>query len=344
MNDYSINTTPFVGPNDSSSIPSIPEDVLLNTGFAWFRITIVSVNAVLIIAGNILNLIVLPRLKNTNETTKVYLLSLAIVDLTTGLQTSVFGVGTAIAAKWIFGRTMCVVIGVLIISTGGTSFIVLCLMSADRYVAITKPLQYSQLTSRKRAIMLICTCLIPYPVNIYFLSTINDLFDNVTYSPGKGQCLVDFGNPEIAALSISELSIFILCPIVVFALVYLRILLIAWKAAKNIDSQTPSGQQRGRIFSRSEWRATRTTLLITCAFSLAWLPFPITGIWEASTGARLTPTAAFLVTLLPAFNAWWNVVIYSVMNREYRRTAKMVFGCNVGRDDFGPSSAVAQCR
>jgi hypothetical protein len=156
--------------------------------------------------------------------------------------------------------------------------------------------------------------------------------------------LVDFGNPEIAAFVIAELSIFILGPIVMFAFIYLRILLIAWKAAKMIDVQAPSGQQREGMFSRSEWRATRTTLLITCAFSFAWLPFPISEIWEASTGMRLVPAAAFLVTILPIFNSWWNVVIYSVMNREYRRTTKKLFGCRVGSDDFGTSGEFVQSR
>jgi hypothetical protein len=186
MNDIDTHTTTFMDQMDQNSSSSIPEDLLLQASYSWVRVVIVSVNSVLIIAGNILNLIVLPQLKNTNEATKVYLLALAILDLTTGLQISVFTLGATIAGKWIFGRTLCVAIGVLIVTTTGTSFIVLCLISADRYLAITKPLRYPQLTSQKRAIAAIIACLIPYPVNIYFLSTIHTLFDNVTYVSAKG--------------------------------------------------------------------------------------------------------------------------------------------------------------
>ena len=289
-----------------------------------FKSVVVILTSTLIISGNIVNLIVLPKVQNTNSSTLILLMTLAVIDLSTGVMCAVFGIPSVTTGSWLFGRTMCVIVGLLYTTTVGYPLTILFNISVDRYLAITRPLVYPSLVTSKRVTASILLPILTF-ATLYFLGTADKPFDNVVFSPARGQCLVDFRNPEIAALSISILTTSVLSVILAIAVIYLRILIIARRAAKAIDilqlSENSTGRQRARGFSRREWKATRTTLIVTGGFTVAWLPFMISQIWEAATGRQLDPIVEFIVFILPTCNSWWNVLIYSVMNKQFQHMA-----------------------
>ena len=213
---------------------------------------VVILTSTLIISGNTVNLLILPKLKNTNSPTLILLMTLAVIDLSTGIMCAVFGIPSVTIGSWLFGRTMCVIVGLLYTTTVGYSVAILFTISVDRYLAITKPLVYPSLITSNRIIASILISLGTFPPTLYVLSTADKPFDNVVFSPARGQCLVDFGNPEIAAWSISILTLGVLIYIVFIAIIYLRILIIARRAAKAIDilqvSENSTGRQRERGF------------------------------------------------------------------------------------------------
>ena len=83
-------------------------------------------------------------------------------------------------------------------------------------------------------------------------------------------CLVDFGNPELGLLSVILLGIPCLS-VITIALIYARILFVAWTSVRKIAAQQPSSgsteHQNIPRFSRSEMKATCTTLLVTVGLS-----------------------------------------------------------------------------
>ena len=294
-------------------------------------------NSTLIIIANIVNLMVLPKLQNTNESTMVLLMGLAVIDLCTGIACCIFGIPSAVSNTWLFGRGMCVTVGLLYTTTVGLSLLILLLISVDRYIAITRPLRYHDLVNRNRAIAAMLGILASFPLTLYFLGTVDRPWDNVTFNPAYAQCLVDFGNPQNAVLSITMLSCSVLGVIVTIALIYFRILCIAWKAARAINVSYPENNDsleshHPRGFSRHEWKATRTTLIITGGFTVAWLPWIISQILSAATRQRLSASAQFFVFILPTCNSWWNFLIYSVMNKEFRWIVKRMTGLTQSPD------------
>ena len=271
-------------------------------------------------------------------------MTLAVIDFSTGIMCAVFGIPSTTSGSWLFGRIMCIIVGLLYTTTVGASLVILFIISVDRYLAITKPLVYPSLVTPRRVIASILLSVCPFPISYYFLGTSDKHFDNVVFSADRGQCLVNFGNPAIAALLISTLTICVLSQILIISIIYLRILIIARRAAKAIDILQPSEnsteQQRSRGFSRREWKATRTTLIVTGGFTIAWLPFTISQIWEAATGKELHSIVEFIVFILPTCNSWWNVLIYSVMNEQFRYMCKSMLGCKVNAGEFnGRTSA-----
>ncbi|XP_072028510.1 beta-1 adrenergic receptor-like [Amphiura filiformis] len=315
---------------------SYTEEDVVYSGLVATRTIVLIISSTLIIIGNIVNLIVLPKLETVQESTLVLLMGLAVIDLSTGLFCGIFGIPSAITDTWMFGRGMCVIIGLLYTTTVGFSLIVLLLISVDRYIAITRPLRYPELVNRKRAVAAMVASIASFPITLYFLGTVDVPFDNVTFNPAYAQCLVDFGNPNNAVLSITLLCSSVLGVIATIAVIYLRILCIAWKvgravAALRLDNP-PGERQISRGFSKHEWKATRTTLIVTGGFTVAWLPYIITQIWSASSRQRLSAPGQFLVFILPTCNSWWNVLIYSVMNRQFRWTVKRMARLNQGAD------------
>ena len=208
-------------------------------------------------------------------------------------------------------------------------------MSSDRYVAITRPFKYLELMTKKRALIGILNFEVINISAMYFFGTDQMPMDNVVFFPTRSMCLVDFGNPGIKVWSFALLSM-AFSLILTIAVIYVRILIIARRAAKDIarlqrsaTRMATGGSTEGRNkkrFSRSEWKATRTTLLVTVGFSVAWLPFLVGQIWETSTGNRLAPVVDLVAFMLPSTNSWWNVLIYSFMNQQFRQTAIATFG------------------
>ena len=302
-----------------------------------FKSVVVILTSMLIISGNIVNLLILPKLQNTSSATQILLMTLAVIDLSTGIMCAVFDIPSATTGSWLFGRTMCIIVGFLYGTTLGYSLMILFFISVDRYLVITKPLVYPSLVTSKKVIAAI---LLPIGslALLYFVGTTDKPFDNVVYNAAREQCIVDFGNPKIAALSISTLAAIILTVIVGIAVIYSRILIIARRAAKAIDvlqlSENSAGRQRARGFSRREWKATRTTLIVTGGFTVAWLPFMISQIWKASTGKQLDSIVEIVTVFLPTCNSWWNVLIYFHMNKQFRYMAKLTFGCKVNPGEF----------
>ena len=289
--------------NDTPSSQSDPTLQMIRTAAYCF-------NALLMITGNLINLIVLPKLKNTNEPTKLLLVALAIVDLGTGIERAIFALPSSILDKWPFGRVICIIVGQLSASTVGMSLSVLVLLSLDRYVAITRPFQYLELMTKKRAKIGILSFLIMALSFMYPLGTDEMPMDNVVFFPTRSMCLIDFGNPGIKVWSFALLST-TLSLIFSIAVIYVRILLIARDAVREIAKLQPSvkrnadgssEEQNASGFSRNEWKATRITLLVTGGISVTWLPFLIGQTWEVSTGNRL-PSAADFITLLPSTNS-----------------------------------------
>ena len=110
-----------------------------------------SINTLLVVVLNLINIIILPQVKQCfGENTKLCLLTLAVVDFLTGLICSSSGV------IFVYVPMIKVVKIPLIISCTAfvwMSMLILTVASVDRYIAVTRPFQYPSLVSRKRMIL-----------------------------------------------------------------------------------------------------------------------------------------------------------------------------------------------
>ena len=287
-----------------------------------FQIASNALNPVLIIPANIINILVLRKLPNLNVTTRLLLVCLAVVDLTTGVINAFFSLPSSITQRWLFGHGLCKLIGLAYPVTCDSSLMFIALISIDRYVAITRPLHYSRIITINRILIFICFFTIILSVGVYVLSSIDTPFDNIHFDRVVSTCLINFAHPCLSTETIAIFCMMVLQPFIIVFILYANVMRIAYRVAKKVDNLDPN-RVRNKGFSRKEWKATKTTLAVTGAFSVAWLPLLISTIFTAATGKQIQHAWAFLIVILPVMNSWWNFLIYAVMNQQFRDTLKI---------------------
>lgn len=119
-------------------------------------------------AGNVLVCLSVIKVRKLRHPSNYLLISLAISDLCVACVVMPFGLYSSINDKWQLGRLLCNIYVVSDVTSCTASILNLCVISIDRYLAITRPLTYcvkrtTRLMMILIAIVWICACLISVP-------------------------------------------------------------------------------------------------------------------------------------------------------------------------------------
>ncbi|XP_025834394.1 5-hydroxytryptamine receptor 1-like isoform X2 [Agrilus planipennis] len=130
--------------------------------FTTLQTIVITVILVIVILGttigNILVCVAVCLVKKLRRPCNYLLVSLAVSDLCVAVLVMPFAMFYEINGKWIFGEIMCNLwVGFDVLSCAA-SILNLCMISVDRYYAITKPLEYGVKRTPKR--MLFCVLLV----------------------------------------------------------------------------------------------------------------------------------------------------------------------------------------
>ncbi|KAL0860767.1 hypothetical protein ABMA27_009311 [Loxostege sticticalis] len=110
---------------------------------------------VLVIAGNCLVIAAVLCSSKLRSVTNLFIVSLAVADLLVGVAVLPFSATREVFEIWIFGDVWCSVWLAVDVWMCTASILNLCAISLDRYVAVTRPVSYPSIMSRKRAKALI---------------------------------------------------------------------------------------------------------------------------------------------------------------------------------------------
>lgn len=115
--------------------------------------------------GNVLVCLSVIKVRKLRHPSNYLLISLAISDLCVACVVMPFGLYQSLNDKWLLGRLLCNVYVVSDVTSCTASILNLCVISIDRYLAITRPLTYCvKRTTRLMMILIafvwICACLI----------------------------------------------------------------------------------------------------------------------------------------------------------------------------------------
>ncbi|KAF7490175.1 D(1A) dopamine receptor [Sarcoptes scabiei] len=199
--------------------------------------------------GNILVIIVVVRFHRMRTVTNILLASLAVADITVASLVMPFTVVYDIYRYWPWGPVLCHFWISCDVMCCTASILHLCCVAIDRFWAITRPLRYRSLISKRR---LFC-CIISIWLCSAAISFI-PIFSGWYHSQGHinvftmeymDKCGLDVN--RIYAVVSSSTSFYLPLPIMFY--VYFRILLVAERQSREIKQLEQSLRQNGFISS-----------------------------------------------------------------------------------------------
>lgn len=192
----------------------------------WERVIISVILSALIlftILGNVLVVLAVSLVEKLRTPSNYLIMSLACADLSVAVLVMPFSLIYQIKGEWVLGDVMCDVWTSSDVLLCTSSILNLCMISVDRYFAITKPLQYAMKRTPRRMMGTI--------VFVWLLSaliSIPPLFGWKEPQP-PGQCMV---SPNIWYQLYATVGAFYLpCAVMVF--VYFKIYIAAKKIAEE---------------------------------------------------------------------------------------------------------------
>ena len=113
--------------------------------------TILSAICLATVVGNALVLVAIISNGHLRGTTHYFMANLALADLLLGVSVLPFSATLETIDRWVFGETFCDVWAAIDVLCCTASILSLCVISVDRYVGVTRPLQHSAIMSERRA-------------------------------------------------------------------------------------------------------------------------------------------------------------------------------------------------
>ena len=282
-----------------------------------FRACTATFTIILILAtifGNVLVILAFALHRRMRTVTNAFVVSLACTDLCVALFSMPVWVAYLLTGPmWVLGATLRRAWAMVDILIGTASIMNLMAISFDRVLCIRNALQYSEwMTPRKVTAIIAC-------VWIYSISV-------------AGTSLLFF------AERIFNLIATIMCfcfPLPVIITAHSIMFKTALRHIRQIHAVAPNQYDRNDRSPNNflkEFKAAKTLAVVVGAFLICWLPFVtlnvIYSLCDPSHDCPLIKPEVIMVTKWMHYgNSLLNPIIYTVMNREFRKAFMAVLSC-----------------
>ncbi|XP_058470080.1 trace amine-associated receptor 4-like [Solea solea] len=307
--------------NESANVPDITA-VTISYLFCIFGGSL----SVLIMCGNLLVIISIVYFKQLHTPTNFLMLSLAVADLLVGVLVLPFSIIIVVSSYWRFHYVLCKVRGSLDVILCHSSIWNLCFISVDRYYAVCQPLRYrTRITVRVVGIMILVS---------WTIATLNAVIFTVQASD-KGLKIKKCVLFQHKAQSTMIVGIFFAFgfPAIIMSSIYLKILTVAQKQARSIQSMAKSGA----TVSKTEKKATKTLSIVMGIFLMSWTPFFLSISFNPLSNYAIPVNAVQSFKWLGWSNSMLNPFVYAFFYSWFRSAFRMIITGKIFKDDFSNS-------
>ncbi|XP_071807687.1 histamine H2 receptor-like [Asterias amurensis] len=278
-----------------------------------FTFVLFCLSIALIMVLNSVCLVVLPRVRGIQETTKMFMMSLTLSDLCTGIIFGIPYLYYIISTSWIASGSFCKILpylGTALVTVNALSIVSLTI---DRFLAIAYSLHYPRLmtlTRSKVMVTLVWSLTVILYSALYCLSSSqSEIVKEKHAILCVSHNLIQFITPSIAGVSLGTILI-----------LYAYILKVARRQARLIAAQNILGDIEGRqnIPGPISTKSATTVIIITGTACLCWIPGIImTSL--ASEDFKVSASFYLIALTLYSSNSWLNCIIYYWRNREFKQ-------------------------
>ena len=291
-----------------------------------------------IILGNALVLLVTWREKSLHQPNKYFIACLAVADLLVGIFTGPVGVyGLFVDNESPHNIHLCrflIWTDTLVLTASVCS---LTFISFDRYLKISKPLQYrSRMTTSKSLKIIFIIWLIPIAFATYAATpdsgSTGFVLNSGYFCSQLNDISWDKSNEYLMILCISVVFL----PTIVILIMYALIFVVAHKRQKMLrNGELGETGQNQRSVLRQDLKIVRMLLIVVGVFLFCWLPLSISNLifihspntiydWLRRSWRSFVIYSS-VVALLPLINSLCNPIIYACLDQTYREAFKHLF-------------------
>uniref|UniRef100_A0A1I7Y5J2 G_PROTEIN_RECEP_F1_2 domain-containing protein n=1 Tax=Steinernema glaseri TaxID=37863 RepID=A0A1I7Y5J2_9BILA len=290
--------------------------------------------------GNLLVLCFKARVGRTNTTLLVW--NLGLTDFLVGILVLPLAAMHLIFRKWMFSRTLCRIWVAADVTFCTCSVVTICIISVDRYLAVTRPLHYKSVVTKAKVILVMIT-IWTFSSSILLTTVRWDQPDCIDHS-------ICFAGNEIRYLAHSVVFAFFL-PAAVTLTLYWRIYRLARNRQRALDrgflmvlghnmnflTNTLTSQQsttmrvhfgknngmveHQRRVLRTHERIAKTLGVVSCSFLFCWLPFFLLYLTNFACKGCIPTLAIDISSWLGYCNSMINPIIYAFTVKEFKRSA-----------------------
>lgn len=281
------------------------------------------------LGGNGLVIYVVLMFAKMKTVTNMYILNLALSDVLFLTMLPIMAT-TALVKHWVFGFAMCKIYFVLYsINLFGGAFN-LCVMSADRYLAVCHPIRSLKYRTPRIALFL-CLCiwslsfLVMLPIILYSTTLQN------RYMPDKETCGISW--PENQLIPADKAFIwysFILgfaIPVSLISVFYVLVII----RLRHVGPAKKSKEKR-----RSHRRVTRLVLTVVTVYVVCWLPYWSFQAHIVFNDVMINTVEMILLfnilTVLTFANSSLNPFLYAFLSDNFRKSFVKAFTCMSGME------------
>ncbi|XP_067253250.1 alpha-1A adrenergic receptor [Chanodichthys erythropterus] len=299
------------------------------------------------VMGNILVILSVACHRNFRSVTHYFIANLAVADLLLSSVVVPFSAASEALGCWVFGRHLCNAWTALDVLCCTASILSLCVISVDRWIAVSYPLQYPSLATSRRAVAAV--------VALWALSgaiSVGPLLGWRDPMPeDESVCRV---NEEPGYAIFSAACSFYL-PLAVILAMYFSVYVVAQQKTCSMsmgrqneftengatlrihchNAQHAAGKEKATRLKHShfafiikffqEKKAAKTLGIVVGCFVLCWLPFFIVLPIRSIFPSHRPPDTVFKITFwLGYFNSCLNPIIYPCFSQEYKKAFQNV--------------------
>ncbi|OWF40988.1 rhodopsin, GQ-coupled-like [Mizuhopecten yessoensis] len=287
--------------------------------FIGIFISIVGVSGVI---GNIVVITMFSTTKTLKSPSNMLIVNLALSDLTfSAVNGFPLLTVSAFNTKWVFGDTACQFYGLIGGIFGLMSINTLAMISIDRCICITRPLQAMRIMTRKTSFIMIVVVWV-WAVGWSLLP----LFGLGAYIPEGFQtsCTFDYLTKTVSnRIYIIGMYVFAFAlPLVLIIVSYIMIISSIRKHARemaNMADKMNAEEADKHEKTKAEIKITKIAMTLISLFILSWSPYAtIALIAQFGDPSFVTPLMSEMPVMLAKSSAMHNPIVYALSHPKFR--------------------------